>query len=151
MVCSKDHPLAQSQRPLRWQAFAQHASVGLSDQSGIRGLLERHAAGQHTAQNIRYDVSSVAGLTSMVENNLGITAVPGLIANSMNSSKVVRRRLQPSLWRTVSLATRKGRSPSPATSALIAALLPHINAENQKTIVPLADPAELSAKGFILD
>lgn len=151
VVCAKSHPLAQSKRPLRWPAFTQHASVALSDQSGIRGLLDHHPLGQHAAQNIRYDVSSVAGLTSMVENNLGIAAVPGLIANSMNPSKIVRRRLQPSLWRTVSLATRRGRSPSPAASALIAALLPHVTAGDQETIVPLADPALLAERGFALD
>jgi LysR family transcriptional regulator, carnitine catabolism transcriptional activator len=151
VVCSSRHPLASSKRPLRWATFGQHGSVALSGQSGIRGLLERNSLGQHAVQNIRYEVSSVAGLARMVESNLGIAAVPGLIANAMNSSKVVRRPLQPALWRTVSLAIRRGRSPSSAASALVAALLPHLIAADQKTIVALADASTLTEKGFLLD
>lgn len=150
-VCAKGHPLAGSKRALRWEAFAQHDAVALSRQSGIRVLLERHSFGQQLAQRIRYEVSSVGGLAKMVESNLGVAAVPGLIADSMDASKTVRRPLRPDLWRTVSLALRKGRAPSPAASALIASVLPCLQATDEDSIVSIADPALLAERGFVLE
>ncbi len=150
LVCAPHHPLAKTRSPLRWSVFSQQNSVGLSWQSGIRGLLDRHHLGQHAARDMRYEVSSVAGLKSMVENNLGIAAVPGLIASEMAQSGIVRRSLAPAIWRTVSLATRPGRSPTPAASAVIAAVLRRLNAIGERNIVPAVDVADLEACGFDL-
>lgn len=150
LVCSPRHSLSESRTPLRWTVFSNHEAVGMSWQSGIRGILERHHLGQLAVRDMRYEVSSVAGLKSMVENDLGIAAVPGLIASEMAHSGIVRRPLTPALWRTVSLAMRPGRTPTPAASAVVAAALHRLNVIGEKNIVPLADPGRLKARGFDL-
>jgi DNA-binding transcriptional LysR family regulator len=150
LVCSPRHPLAKARTPLQWSVFSRQESVGLSWQSGVRGLLDRHHIGQHAVRDMRYEVSSVAGLKSMVENNLGIAAVPGLVASEMAQSGIVRRSLAPAIWRTVSLAMRPGRSPTPAASAVIAAALRRLKAIGDQNIVPSADTSDLEARGFDL-
>ncbi len=150
LVCSPHHPLAKDRSTLQWSAFSRHEAVGLSQQSGIRGLLDGHHLGQNAVRDMRYEVSSVAGLKSMVESNLGIAAVPGLIASEMVQSGIVRRSLAPAIWRTVSLATRLGRSPTPAASAVIAAAMRRLNEIGDQNIVPLADASGLEARGFDL-
>jgi DNA-binding transcriptional LysR family regulator len=150
LVCSPHHPLAKARTPLKWSVFSQQESVGLSWQSGIRSLLDRHHLGQKAVRDMRYEVSSVAGLKSMVENNLGIAAVPGLMASDMVQSGIVRRSLTPAIWRTVSLAMRPGRSPTPAASAVIAAALRRLNAIGGQNIVPSADVSDFEARGFDL-
>jgi len=151
LVCSPRHPLAAKKTPLRWSVFSSHESIGLSRQSGIYGLLEHHPIGQLAVQDMRYEVSSVAGLRSMFENDLGIAAIPGLMASEMAQSGIARRPLAPAIWRTVSLAMRLGRSPTPAASTVIAAALHRLNAISDKTVVPLVDKTELEMRGFDLN
>jgi len=150
LVCSPNHPMADGRKSANWSAFSRHESIGLSWQSGIYGLLERHPLGQQAVRDMRYEVSSVAGLRSMFENELGIAAIPGLMASEMAQSGIVRRPLTPAIWRTVSLAMRPGRSPTPAASAVIAAALRRLRAIGDKTVVPLADDSALEARGFDL-
>lgn len=150
LVCAPGHPLAAGRVGLKWSVFAQHESVGLSRQSGIRALLDGHATGQHATRTMRYEVSSVSGLTAMVADNLGIAAVPGLIASEMAGRGLIRRTLTPALWRTVSLATRPGRSPTPAASAVMGCVLDRLTVLRDSTIETVIDVKRLGTLGFEL-
>ena len=151
LVCAPGHSLASGRAALRWTVFDRHESVGLSRQSGIRALLDGHATGQPATRTMRYEVSSVSGLTAMVADDLGIAAVPGLIASEMSGRGLVRRPLTPALWRTVSLATRPGRSPTPAASAVMACVLERLSALRDNTIETLFDVKRLRTLGFEMD
>ena len=150
LVCAARHALAKTRRSHPWRVFTDHETVGLSRQSGLFALLDRHSAGQDAVRNMRYEVSSVAGLKAMVETDLGIAAVPGLMAREMAGPGVVRQSLAPAVWRTVSLAVRSGRSPTPAASAVVAAALEQLDDIRGRTIEPLADRSALEAAGFEL-
>lgn len=150
LVCAAGHSLATIRKSQRWRVFLEDATVGLTRQSGLFALLDRHPAGQFAVRDMRYEVSSVAGLKAMIETGLGIAAVPGLMAREMAGPGVVRRPLTPAIWRTVSLAVRSGRSPTPAASAVVAAALGQLGDIREKTIEPLVDPDALMAAGFEL-
>ena len=122
-VCPASPPLAKDKGPLAWDVFRAHRTVGMSEESGIRNILMRHDAGHLAVSRLAYEVSSVSGLTRMVQDGLGIAAVPGLVAQAMAAEGVSRIRLSPSVFRTVSLVTRAGRSPTPAAGALVSAAL----------------------------
>lgn len=150
LVCAPAHPIARTRAMPRWSDFLNHTCVGLSWQSGIRGLLAHHEAGHAAVRDLRYEASSVAGLASMIRHNLGIAAVPGLIASEMSENQIVRRPLSPAIWRTVSLTIRAGRSPTTAASALLSAALQRLKDIRGANIVPLADATALDKRGFSL-
>jgi DNA-binding transcriptional LysR family regulator len=131
LVCPADHPV-----------------VGLSAESGIRAILERHAAGGPALRRPRHEVSSVAGLQSLVEQGLGVTAMPALAALPMTRAALVFRPLAPAVHRVVYLAVRPGRSPTPAASAVVAALLERLEGLSGRDIEVLAHAAGLAEIGF---
>ncbi len=151
LVCAPGHPLATESTALPWSAFADFERVGLSWQSGIRGIVDRHEAARIAVDDLRYEVSSVAGLKSMIASDLGIAAVPALIAREMAEAGIVRRPLHPAVPRTVSLTLRPGRSPTPAASAVVAAALRRLDRLQGDDIDRIADTDALAARGFILD
>ncbi len=151
LVCAPGHPLASGTKDLPWSVFNEYDRVGLSWQSGIRGLVDRDDGARIAVQDLRYEVSSVAGLKSMIASDLGIAAVPGLIAREMSEFGIVRRPLQSKLSRTVSLAIRPGRSPTPAASAVVAAALRRLEELREPGIAPVADIVALETRGFNFD
>lgn len=149
LVCPSSHPLAKDKGPLSWDVFRAHRTVGMSEESGIRNILMRHDAGHLAVSRLAYEVSSVSGLTRMVQDGLGIAAVPGLVAQAMAAEGVSRIRLSPSVFRTVSLVTRAGRSPTPAAGALVSAALAQLRKVERDGIeIPLTGD-QLSRHGFI--
>jgi LysR family carnitine catabolism transcriptional activator len=148
LVCPADHPLARTGRTLGWSALRDHPVVGLSAESGIRAILERHAAGGPALRRPRHEVSSVAGLQSLVEQGLGVTAMPTLAALPMTRAALVFRPLAPAVHRVVYLAVRPGRSPTPAASAVVAALLERLEGLSGRDIEVLAHAAGLAEIGF---
>ena len=148
LVCPPAHPLAAHQGPLAWDVFTDHPAVGMSGESGIRGILKEHAAGQLAVSGLAYEVSSVWGLIRMVRDGLGIAAVPGLVAQAMASEGIPAIRLTPPIHRTVSLITRAGRSPTPAAGTLVSAALAQLrNVQSDGIEIPVTEE-QLAARGF---
>jgi DNA-binding transcriptional LysR family regulator len=94
-------------------------------------------------------VSSIAGLQSLVEQGLGVTAMPALAALPMTRAALVFRPLAPAVHRVVYLAVRPGRSPTPAASVVVvAALLERLEGLSGRDIEVLAHAAGLAEIGF---
>ncbi len=142
LVCPADHPLAGAGDTLGWGVLRDYPTLGLSAKSGIRTLIERHAGGAFVLQRPRYEVSSVSGLQSLVEQGLGVATMPALAAMPMTRADLVFRLLVPAVHRVVYLARQPGRSPTPAASALMAVLLERLEG--------LAGAADLARFGFEL-
>jgi DNA-binding transcriptional LysR family regulator len=148
LVCPPSHPLSGHEGPLSWDVFNDHAAVGMSGESGIRGILKEHAAGQLAVSGLVYEVSSVWGLIRMVRDGLGIAAVPGLVAQAMASEDIPGFRLTPPIHRTVSLITRAGRSPTPAAGTLVSAALAQLrNVQSDGIEIPVTEE-QLAERGF---
>lgn len=148
LVCPPDHPLAAHEGSLTWDVFNDHPAVGMSGESGIRGILKEHAAGQLAVSGLSYEVSSVWGLIRMVRDGLGIAAVPGLVAQAMASEGIPAIRLAPPIHRTVSLITRAGRSPTPAAGTLVSAALAQLrNVQSDGIEIPVTEE-QLADRGF---
>lgn len=123
LLCPKDHPLAGRATPLDWAVLRDFPLVGLSAQNGIRRLLEQDAQGVHALHGLRYEVSSVGALQSLVESRVGITAIPALAAMPMMRRTMVFLPLAPAVHRVVSLAYRPERSFTPAAREVLLAAL----------------------------
>lgn len=135
---------------LGWGVLRDYPTLGLSAESGIRTLIERHAGGAFVLQRPRYEVSSVSGLQSLVEQGLGVATMPALAAMPMTRADLVFRLLVPAVHRVVYLARQPGRSPTPAASALVAVLLERLEGLAGGGIEVLAGAAGLARFGFEL-
>jgi DNA-binding transcriptional LysR family regulator len=148
LVCPKDHPLASESGALSWDIVREYPLLGLSADSGIRSLLERHISSTFTLPTPRYEVSSVSGLQSLVEQGLGLAVLPALAALPMARADLVFRPLTPSIHRLVYLAVRPGRSATSAASALVFTLIDRFEGLESSDIKVLADHSGLERIGF---
>lgn len=152
LVCRADHALGTSPRALKWQALAKYDRVGLSRGSGVHALLSRHGDGEVGVRGLRYEASSVAGLTRMVEAGLGVAAVPALIAREMIaagvSATLISRPLTPAIHRRVFLARRPGRAPTPAADAVVAETVRRLQVVSDRQIEATVDRDALGRIGF---
>lgn len=150
LVCAADHPLADRKGPHGWDAFRNHPTLGLLEGSGLRNILTGHEVGHAAVSNLTYEVSSIAGMTRMVRDGLGIAAVPGMIARAMAADGVHHAPLAPAIHRTVSLISRPGRSPTPAASALVSMAFQQLRKLHGHGIEIPVTEAQLSERGFVL-
>ena len=148
LVCPGDHPLARGGDVLGWGVLRDYPLLGLGAESGIRTLIERYAEGELALPRPRYEVSSVSGLQSLVEQGLGVAVMPAFAALPMTRADLVFRLLTPAVHRIVYLAVRPGRSPTPAASAVVAVLLERLIELTGRGIEVLADAASLTPIGF---
>lgn len=148
LLCPADHPLARGGDMLGWGVLHDYPLVGLSAESGVRALLERNAQGGAALPRPRYEVSSVSGLRSLVEEGLGVAVMPALPALPMSRADLAFRPLAPAVHRTVHLAVRPGRSPTPAASAVVAALLEQLGRLAGSDIEVPADGPGFARLGF---
>jgi DNA-binding transcriptional LysR family regulator len=147
LVCHGKHALAQGKRALAWDALRGHPVVGLSIGNGVRHVLERHAECAPSLEAMRYEVSSLSALLRLVEQGLGVATVPVLSAASMQPA-IRFRPLTPAVHRTVFLAKRRGRAPSPAASEVAVLMLEHLARLKRPGIEVLADTSSLAKLGF---
>ncbi len=150
VVCDASHPLAGASKAQPWEVFRTYPTISLLGESGIRNILSGHESGQEAIRQLTYEVSSIAGLTRMVRDGLGISAVPGFIAHTMAADGVCQVPLRPPVYRTVSLISRPGRSPTPAANALVAAALTQLRKLSGHGVdIPVTE-AQLTEAGFDL-
>ena len=148
VVCPPGHPLLAGTGPLDWAALRDQPLLSLGSESGIRALLERQGPAWLAHPRPRHEVSSVGGLRSLIRQGIGVAALPALAALPMREDGLGFRPLAPMLHRTVYLARRQGRSPTPATAALVALLIDQVARLADHTIEALAVPGELARMGF---
>ncbi|GGJ12139.1 LysR family transcriptional regulator [Neoroseomonas lacus] len=148
VACAPGHKLLAGAGPLDWSALRDQPLLSLGSESGIRALLERQAPSWLAHPRARHEVSSVGGLRSLIRQGIGVAALPALAALPMREDGLGFRPLAPAVYRTVYLARRQGRSPTPATSALVALLLDQVALLADETIEALAVPEELRRMGF---
>jgi DNA-binding transcriptional LysR family regulator len=148
LCCPPGHALLDGAGPLDWAALRDQPLLSLGSESGIRALLERRAPPWLAQPRSRHEVSSVGGLRSLIRQGIGVAALPALAALPMREEGLAFRPLAPSVHRTVYLARRQGRTPTPATSALVALLLDQVALLADESIEALAVPEDLRRLGF---
>ncbi|MEO3473341.1 LysR substrate-binding domain-containing protein [Roseomonas sp. CAU 1739] len=148
VACPPGHPLLSETTPLDWGALRDHPMLSLGSESGIRALLERQAPAGLAMPRARHEVSSVGGLRSMIRQGIGVAALPALAALPMREDGLGFRPLAPAVFRTVYLARRQGRSPTPATAALVAPLLEQVRLLAQDSIEALVGVEDQRRMGF---
>lgn len=117
------HPLAVSKEPLRWAEVADLVHISMPLPSSVRQYADAALLSHRVRFSPRYEVEHLATINAMVAAGLGVAALPELAAAVAPQAGLVQRRLvEPDMPRPIGLVTRRGRSLSPASAAMVALL-----------------------------
>jgi DNA-binding transcriptional LysR family regulator len=128
LLCRSDHPLAASPRALPWDALRGQPILG----NVMHPQLADTRAWDFVAQPEIY-VTNLPTLLALVENGLGVTAIPALACPRNLGSLAFIPLARPTRARTIGIMALAGRSLLPAADAMIALLKAHLK-EEQLTV-----------------
>lgn len=115
-------PLAR-RRALHWSDLAEQPFIAMSEETGLRELVNAAAQQCGVRLNITAEVTNLATLYGLLEEGIGISALPGLVLPRSSQSLIRHRSLsQPSLERTIHLFWRANAGLSPAAQGLVLSL-----------------------------
>jgi LysR family transcriptional regulator, carnitine catabolism transcriptional activator len=115
-------PLARK-RTLKWTEIVDQPFIAMSHDTGLRELVEEVAQKKGVGVNLVAEVSNLATLNGMIEEGIGISALPSLALPRNNHSFLRHRPLtDPKVERTIRLYWKSGLGLSPAASAIISSL-----------------------------
>jgi DNA-binding transcriptional LysR family regulator len=118
LACRSDHPLAKK-RSVKWSELCACDYLSVGKSSGNRLLLDRALAGVSDKPQIVFEARHVQTLLGLVEEGLGVAAVPQLAMPRKGQSLLVGVPLvAPAVERELGLITRRGRSLAPAAAQL---------------------------------
>jgi DNA-binding transcriptional LysR family regulator len=87
--------------------------------AGCEGLILAALTSRGVVPNVKYEVSEACSILAMVSEGLGVSVMPGLAAQSLPPS-VVLRPLRPNARRELGLAITPTHAPSPAVQSFLA-------------------------------
>ncbi|GGB93395.1 LysR family transcriptional regulator [Marinobacterium zhoushanense] len=129
LVVPHQHPLAQSSS-LDWLSIPGDQLILLSQENGIRAQLERFSeSGQLpiTLGTPPIEANNPAGLAALIAQNLGISVLPALAADTHSFAQLRFIPLEhPKLEREICIITRRGRALSPAAAAMLDCVHEHL-------------------------
>jgi len=114
------HPLARQKGPLRWADIAGLTHISMPLPSSVRQYADAALLQHRVRFAPHYEVEHLATINAMVAEGLGVAALPELAAVVAHQNGLVQRPLvDPDLRRPIGLVTRRGRSLSPASAAMV--------------------------------
>ena len=123
LLMRPDHPLAVQQGLLPWASVADLTHISMPLPSSVRQYADAALLQHRVRFAPRYEVEHLATINAMVAAGLGVAALPELAAAVAPNTGLVQRRLvEPDMPRPIGLVTRRGRSLSPASAAMVTML-----------------------------
>ncbi len=117
-VFPKDSSLARK-RVIRWKDLAAHPFVAMTYETGVRELVDQAAEQSGIRLNIVAEVSNIATLFGMLEEGIGISALPGLVLPRDENAYIRHARFADNnVERTIRIFWRAGIGLSPSAMAL---------------------------------
>jgi len=117
-VFPKHSPLARK-RGVRWKDLADLPFVAMTNETGVRELVDMATEQSGIRLNIVAEVSNIATLFGMLEEGIGISALPGLVLPRDEHSFIRHARFADNLVeRTIRVFWRAGIGLSPSAQAL---------------------------------
>jgi DNA-binding transcriptional LysR family regulator len=113
LVCLREHPLAQSSTPLRWQALEGEEFIA----NELCGSLQSPVF-QHIYRNARLNVHNTVSLLAMVKAGLGVTVLPQMVLQLHPGELYFRAIDDASALRQIDLLYRTGTGRAPAADSL---------------------------------
>ena len=123
LLIPRQHPLAKSRKPLGWVEVAALPHISMPLPSSVRQYVDAAFLEHRIRFAPQFELEHLASIKALVSAGLGVAALPELAANVGPDEGMVRRPLrEPDLRRPIGLVTLRGRSLSPAATAMVALL-----------------------------
>jgi LysR family transcriptional regulator, carnitine catabolism transcriptional activator len=120
LLVPEKHALSRKKGALRWSEVAALTHISMPLPSSVRQYADAALLQHRVVFSPQYEVEHLATVTAMVAAGLGVAALPELAAAMSPHEGVVQRPLtDPDLRRPIGLITRRGRSLSPASAAMV--------------------------------
>ncbi|MEY4346472.1 MAG: hypothetical protein RL032_2304 [Pseudomonadota bacterium] len=120
LLVPEKHALSRKKGELRWSEVAALTHISMPLPSSVRQYADAALLQHRVVFSPQYEVEHLATVTAMVAAGLGVAALPELAAAMSPHEGVVQRPLtDPDLRRPIGLITRRGRSLSPASAAMV--------------------------------
>lgn len=120
LLIPQAHPLAEGTGPVRWAEVATLTHISMPLPSSVRQYVDAAMLEHRVRFEPRYEVEHLATINAMVVAGLGVAALPELAAVVAPRDGLVQRRLvEPEMRRPIGLVTRRGRSLSIASAAMV--------------------------------
>lgn len=120
LLVPSSHPLAREKTPVRWVDIAGLTHISMPLPSSVRQYADMAFLQHRVRFAPHYEVEHLATINAMVAEGLGVAALPVLAVGVGQQSGVMQRPLiDPHLDRPIGLITRRGRSLSPASAAMV--------------------------------
>ena len=124
LVCPAKHPLAKLPGQLSWSDLRKQPIVTMATGTSVRDIIDRHKSASGNLQRPVCEVSSIFALGALIEHNVGIAALPALVAKQVLSRNLVFRPVgRPVVKRDLFIVKRRGRSLTPAALELIRSMM----------------------------
>ena len=118
-ACRHDDPLADVPEH-RWSVFAQRPFISMSDETGLRKMVESGLNQSGTFVERLYNCSAPTTVASLITAGQGVSALTRLTMAQIASPVLVWRPLiDPVVTRSIGIVRHKGRSLSPAAQAFV--------------------------------
>ncbi|GAB7546622.1 LysR family transcriptional regulator [Cupriavidus sp. CuC1] len=130
VVCHRDLPLAQLERPVCWADLTPEQYIGFSADTGIGHFLRSHAGNWPVLGGQHDEVESTSSLFAMLSMGKQYSVLPALANKEREYPDLVFRELhEPRLSREICVITRPLRSLSPSAQRLLGILLDEIRGQ----------------------
>jgi DNA-binding transcriptional LysR family regulator len=124
VVCPARHRLARDTGALSWSDLREEPIVTMAAGTSARDILDRQKNASGNLRGAVCEVSSIFALGALIEHNVGIAALPALVARQIVSKNLVFRPLgRPAVRRDLFIVKRRGRSLTPAALELIRSMM----------------------------
>jgi DNA-binding transcriptional LysR family regulator len=120
VVCHRDLPLAQLERPLCWSDLTPKEYVAFGADTGIGQFLRSHAGHWPVLGGLHDEVTSTTSLFAVLSMGKRYSVLPAMALKGREFPELVFRELtDPPLSREICLITRRLRSLSPSAQRLL--------------------------------
>ncbi|UPJ48400.1 LysR family transcriptional regulator [Bradyrhizobium sp. 200] len=116
MVVLKSDPNAGRQS-ISWREVSAFKTISVRKPSSIRDIIDRAMSKHDMTFTPHMEVSHLATVLSLVSEELGCAIIPAYLVERRDGPFSVIPLVNPTIKRTISLCTRRGRKISPATLA----------------------------------
>lgn len=124
LVCRKDHPLAMRKGPLCWRDLEGHEFLDPGNDDCTRTVLAELPFLSETLTGAQYRTNKAAILVAMIDEGIGVTAMPAFAVPREYRAKLAFRPLaEPLVQRKIYLVTRRDHTMSPAEGRFVAEAL----------------------------
>ncbi|MGB6117298.1 MAG: LysR family transcriptional regulator [Mesorhizobium sp.] len=135
VVCPSDHPLARKTGTLTWQDLKGFTFVSMLPGTQSREIIDRAPEIAHILGDPVCEANSIFALGKMIEEGIGIAAVPAHVAGAILSSDIIYRPIEgPRLKRSIYIIMREGRSLSPAAREVLDVMIEELSAQHSAVV-----------------